>query len=499
MSTGRGLFRRIALPASLVAAAIVALPFATSASSHREAPGITEKPKVDGTDFYMFRSYEAGRAGFVTLVANYLPLQDPYGGPNYFTLDPDALYEIHIDNDGDAREDLTFQLPLPATRARRHRAADRARQAVACRCRVINVGPIGAGDNAARSTSSRATRVDDRAAAPTASAVRERTRRPASASSTSRSTTSATSRSPTTRPTPRRAPTTSRIPGCAATGGSSSGQRKDPFVVNLGEVFDLVNVTNPLGPVDAEADDLADKNVTSLILEVPIACLTSKSTPGDRRLDHGQPARTRMLTTTRPSEPSRAAPGPGLAARHAARQRGRDRPQGQGPLQRERAEGRRAVRHLRHQPDAAGAPGDPVRRRRRQGAHALPARRPGGGVPHRRPGPEPPNGSVARDAAAQHHDRRRRRPAAQNNLGVLGGDIAGFPNGRRPGDDVVDIELRVAMGVLCHAFPGVFCHRPTRPRASLPFTDGALQDASQFDSTFPYLRTPLPGSPNGTP
>ena len=82
---------------------------ALHASSHREAPGITKSPKVDGTDFYMFRSYEAGRSGFVTLIANYIPLQDVYGGPNFFTFDPDALYEIHVDNDGDAREDITFQ------------------------------------------------------------------------------------------------------------------------------------------------------------------------------------------------------------------------------------------------------------------------------------------------------------------------------------------------------------------------------------------------------
>ncbi len=82
--------------------------FVATASSHREAPFIAEHPKVDGTDFYMFRSYESG-VGFVTLVANYLPLQDAYGGPNYFTLDPDAAYDISIDNDGDAREDLTFR------------------------------------------------------------------------------------------------------------------------------------------------------------------------------------------------------------------------------------------------------------------------------------------------------------------------------------------------------------------------------------------------------
>jgi hypothetical protein len=82
---------------------------AALASSHREAPFITTRPKVDGADFYMFNSYEAGRTGFVTLIANYQPLQEPQGGPNYFTMDPKALYEIHIDNNGDGVEDLTFQ------------------------------------------------------------------------------------------------------------------------------------------------------------------------------------------------------------------------------------------------------------------------------------------------------------------------------------------------------------------------------------------------------
>ena len=99
----------------LVAAAIAGLlPFAATpitawGSSHREAPNITRMPAVDSTDFYMFNSYEPGRDGYVTLLANYIPLQQPYGGPNYFALDPAALYEIHIDNDGDARENLTFQ------------------------------------------------------------------------------------------------------------------------------------------------------------------------------------------------------------------------------------------------------------------------------------------------------------------------------------------------------------------------------------------------------
>src|ERR1700744_5910348 len=91
----------VALASAIVSAAI--------ASSHREAPFITTRPKVDGTDFYMFNSYEAGRAGFVTIIANYQGLQEPQAGPNYFTMDPNALYEIEIDNTGDGVEDLTFQ------------------------------------------------------------------------------------------------------------------------------------------------------------------------------------------------------------------------------------------------------------------------------------------------------------------------------------------------------------------------------------------------------
>jgi hypothetical protein len=75
----------------------------------------------------------------------------------------------------------------------------------------------------------------------------------------------------------------------------------------------------------------------------------------------------------------------------------------------------------------------------------------------------------------------------QSNLGALGGDLAGFPNGRRPGDDVVDIELRVAMGALLPP--------ASAPAGTLPFTDGAYVDSSFFAVTFPYLKTPIPGSP----
>src|SRR6202051_1276759 len=94
---------------ALLTATAALLPLCAVASSHREAPSIAGLPRVDGTDFYMFRSYEPGRSAYVTLIANYIPLQDPYGGPNYFNLDPDAVYKIHVDNDGDADSDLTFE------------------------------------------------------------------------------------------------------------------------------------------------------------------------------------------------------------------------------------------------------------------------------------------------------------------------------------------------------------------------------------------------------
>ena len=77
---------------ALSVGAVLAVPAVAEASSHREAPFVTKNPKVDGTDFYMFNSYEAGRTGFVTIIANYQGLQEPQAGPNYYTMDPNALY-----------------------------------------------------------------------------------------------------------------------------------------------------------------------------------------------------------------------------------------------------------------------------------------------------------------------------------------------------------------------------------------------------------------------
>jgi hypothetical protein len=87
--------------------------------------------------------------------------------------------------------------------------------------------------------------------------------------------------------------------------------------------------------------------------------------------------------------------------------------------------------------------------------------------------------------------------ATQKDLGVLGGDLGGFPNGRRPIDDVVDIELRVAMGVLLSPFDGSSMDPDPASDVSrqLHYTDGAEPDPANFLATFPYLTTPLAGSP----
>ena len=104
------IIRKFAFGAAIGATAVFLTLSQTFASSHREAPLITGSPKLDGCDFYMFNSYETGRSNFVTMVADYLPLQDPYGGPNYFQLETNGIYEIHIDNNGDAQEKM---LPSP--------------------------------------------------------------------------------------------------------------------------------------------------------------------------------------------------------------------------------------------------------------------------------------------------------------------------------------------------------------------------------------------------
>jgi hypothetical protein len=108
--------RRVALLAlaaavgmAVVAAAFTGVlgPSLAGASSHREAPLISDDPAADNTDLYAFVSPDAPNT--VTIIANYIPFEDPAGGPNYYRFDPTVRYEIHVDSNGDARDDVTYR------------------------------------------------------------------------------------------------------------------------------------------------------------------------------------------------------------------------------------------------------------------------------------------------------------------------------------------------------------------------------------------------------
>src|ERR1051325_3883795 len=90
---------------ALMAALMVGGPSLKSAqaSSHREAPLTKLDPTGDNTDVYVFRSTESGRSGFVTLIANFIPFEEPSGGPHFYRFDDTVLYEIKIDNTGDGK------------------------------------------------------------------------------------------------------------------------------------------------------------------------------------------------------------------------------------------------------------------------------------------------------------------------------------------------------------------------------------------------------------
>ena len=454
-------------------------------SSHREAPFVTENPKVDATDFYMFRSYEPGREGYVTLVANYLPLQDPYGGPNYFTLDPDALYEILIDNDGDAREDITFQFRFENLYQDIALTIGSAGDLRTVSVPLANVGPFGAGNTANLNVRERFR----------ARVVFGDRRSGSSQPIEDASTGAVVFDKPADNIGQKSIPDYEayaaahvyaiELPG-GALGRMFVGQRKDPFVVNLGETFDLVN-TNPLGPVNGEADDLADKNVTSLVLEVPIDFLAG---PGSSVIGGWTAAslRAHRKLSAHPTDPSDAAreTGPWVQVSRLGMPlvnevviglKDKDRFNASEP----RDDGQ-FLEYVTH-------PTLPALLEALFGVTA-PTRFPRSdlvavfltGVPGLNETATPCEMLRLNTATAP-------TPAGmQNNLGVLGADSAGFPNGRRPGDDVVDAALRVVMGVLLPLADA--------PSGQLPYTDGAFVDDSFFDAAFPYLRTPIPGSPN---
>ena len=482
--------------AALVASALATM-FAVPAmaSSHREAPFITRMPKVDGTDLYMFRSYEENRSAYTTLIANYAPLQDAYGGPNYFAMDSDALYEIHINNNGNGKEQLTFQFRFNNTNKDTQLTVGGKKVSIPL---VVNGGAINAPNAAGanvRETYSVTLVTGDR---------RTGTR----AAVTNAAGGSATFDKPLDNIGNKSIPdyaayaaqhvVSINIPGCAMPGKMFVGQRKDPFVVNLGETFDLINIKAPATAFDPNAeraghDDLADKNVTSIELEVPTVCLTNGTEPVIGAWTTASVRQGRLINPT---------PNSGKASKEGGAWTQVSRLG--APLVNEVVIGLKDKDQFNHSmPSGDGQFIDYVTN------PTLPALieilYPVAKAPTNFPrndlvaafltgvkGVNQPANVVASEMLRLDTSKAITPPAAQSRLGVIGGDNAGFPNGRRPGDDVVDIALRVVMGRLCTLNIG--CVPGDAPAGALDFTDGAYLDYTFFDNAFPYLKTPIAGS-----
>lgn len=499
-------------------------------SSHREAPNITKMPKVDGTDFYMFRSYEPGRSGFVTLIANYEPLQGPGDGPNYYTLDPDAVYEIHIDNNGDAVEDLTYQFKFQNTlNGDTGIALDVGGKSVKIPLRAIpEVGKRADDPQQNEYEAYRVFQVTGDARSGTKAAItydgnRDLFRKPIDNIGTK---------------TVPNYPNYAKqfiydidIPGCSVKGRVFVGQRAEAFAVNLGPIFDSANLVPiegdsapgagdgggfPGGITQNRANDelVGKKNVTSLALELPISCIKGSGNGVIGAWTTASLPQARILDPT----PTYPAPSVSGGAYVQVSRVGM-------PLVNELVIGL-AQKDLFNsaEPKGDSALADYVTNPTFPAIVNLLFKTAvnttlGTNIADLAPSNFPRNDLVAtyltgfvgvnQMATVTPSEMVRLNTginptprATQSAFGVAGDDLAGFPNGRRPGDDVVDITLRVAMGRLCYPVPvngkntdlGL-CVPANAPVGNVPFTDGAPLSAMDVGNAFPYLNSPIPGAP----
>ena len=483
------------------------------ASSHREAPYITTQPKVDATDFYMFGSYEAGRGDYVTVIANYQPLQAPYGGPNYFQMDPNALYEIHIDNDGDAKEDLTFQFRFKNNLKGITLPIGDKMVAIP----LIQAGQVSAPNAAALNVNEQFT-VD---------VMRGDRRGGQRAAVTNAAGGGATFDKPVdnigTKTIPDYVAYAAKhiynvnIPGCAMPAKLFVGQRKDPFAVNLGAIFDLVNaplavITDP-SLINAAPNIIDDANVTTLAMEVHKSCLTKGT---ETVIGGWTTASLRQGSLLNPN-PKKGHQTTGIAggAWTQVSRLGM-------PLVNEVVIGLPDKdRFNSSKPKDDGQFADYVTNPTLPALLEIALNIPGT-APKNLPrtdlvttfltgiaGVNQPKNVVASEMLRLNTAIPAVPFAQQNRLGIVGNilaggnDNAGYPNGRRPKDDVVDISLVAVMGGLCMANGdtnalgfGANCKPANVPLGATAFKlhDAVDQAVVPLLPGFPYLTTPLPGA-----
>ena len=430
----------------------------THASSHREAPLISQDPLADNTDVYAFVSPR--NPDRVTLISNFIPLEAPYGGPNFFKFDDNVLYEIMVDNDGDAVEDVTFQF--------RFRTETRNLETF-----LYNTGVVTSLDDPNLNVRQfySITRVDgprrlgrgtlladNLPVAPVNVGVR-----------------SMPDYAPIAAAAVRQLPNNTQ---------AFAGQRDEGFYVNLG-VFDLLGVP----PADNNTpDSTAGFNVHSIAIEVPIASLTNN---GQRPASASDPAAVVGVwsTASRPSITTRVAGGEKHSSRLVQVSRLGN------PLVNEVVIPRKlkdAFNAIEPTSDAAALPYVvdpelPKLLRLLFGVQSPPAPRDDlvtiflKGIPglNQPPGVTPSEMLRLNVAIAP--------SPTPNRFGVLGGDAAGFPNGRRVGDDVTDIAIRAMAGAT-----------PLTPSfnngINAQLGDGVDGNDMPYLDVFPYLGLPHPGN-----
>ena len=462
-------------------------------SSHREAPSVSKDPVADNTDVYAFRT----PGDTVTLVACYLPGQSPAGGPNFYEFGDDVLYEIKIDNNNDAVENHVFQLRFKTVNTNPNTF-------------LYNTGPIGSlnDPNWNRRQTYTLTHVTKTEGSDHRGTVLGKGLTTPPVNVGPRST-------PNYQALASAAVHTLSHPLTGQTVKVFAGQRADAFFVDLGSIFDLgtlrpfqgAHVLPLPGVSDTGVDSLAHANVHAIVVQVPIAMLTS---------DGSVPTDVMSPTATI-----------GVYA-SASRQRGSTIRNGKrtsmGPWEQVSRLGNPLFNEVivpigrKDEWNATDPSGDSVFAQyvaRPELARLLPVLYPGvfpklaalnadradllailmtgipaGVVPGFQNYTGPKQADLLRLNVAV-------PPAAgaPNRLGLVGGDPAGFPNGRRLVDDVTTIELRAVAGLTYPLVaPG---YVPDGAAAAIE--DGTFNNPGRvLLSEFPYMGTPYSGYSVGT-
>jgi hypothetical protein len=449
-------------------------------SSHREAPEISKDPVADNADTYAFVSPD--QPDTVTIITNYVPLQAPGGGPNFFEFGDDVLYSIYIDNNGDAVPDIVYEFQFNTQISNPNTF-------------LYNTGPISTltDPNWNKRQFFSVTKITCDETCVLADCLP----------------------CPPCNIGPRSTPDYAALADAAVHTLSSgeivfAGQRNDPFFVDLGSIFDLGDLRPfqnlHLIPTAAAPGVDATKalNIHSIAIQVPISDLTKgghwSSSSDVMSSDSvigvwgGASRRKVRIADCANDEHSEAGPwvqvsrlGNPLFNEVLVPLGEKDRWNGSQPANDATYAG--GVQH----PELAGLlpvlyPGvfpnlAALSAPRADLVAILLTGIPAGIVP----GFQNNTGSVLADMLRLNV---AVPPAATPNpLGLIGGDPAGFPNGRRVADDVVTIELRAIAGV---TYPLVDSSYTPDAAASL-ITQGLTPAADRYLPTFPYVGLPYDG------